>query len=151
MPLPTTFSNPRAPRRAVQVFLVSGPREAETSNMRGRTEETSRTGRRKLRRLGGVALAVLLFPLLTVSPSRASCQKMVLTFASASDRRVLEVGPGTMGSIVGEFWTHDCFDTGGGGGACYGPGNERPIMNLGSTSSTPRSTAAQGEAARTCS
>jgi hypothetical protein len=55
---------------------------------------------------------------------------MMLTFANVPDRRVLEVGPGTVISIVGEFWTNDCFDSGGGGGACYGPGNERPMKNI---------------------
>jgi hypothetical protein len=98
--------------------------------MGGWAEETNRTGHRKPRRSAGVALAILLFPLLTVSPSRATCLTMMLTFANVPDRTILEVRPRVMVSIVGEFWTNDCFDTGGGGGACYGPGNERPMKNI---------------------
>jgi len=98
--------------------------------MRGWAEETIRTGRRKLRRPAGVALAILLFLLLTVSPSRATCLTMMLTFSNVPDQTTLEVRPHVAVSIVGEFWTNDCFDTGGGGGACYGPGNERPMKNI---------------------
>ena len=54
----------------------------------------------------------------------------MLTFANVPDQRVLKVGTGTRVSIIGEYWTNDCFDTGGGGGACYGPGNERPMKNI---------------------
>jgi hypothetical protein len=98
--------------------------------MRGRAEETNPAGRRKLRRPAGVALAILVFLLLTVSPSRATCQRLMLTFSNVPDRTTLEVRPHVVVSIVGEFWTNDCFDTGGGGGACYGPGNERPMKNI---------------------
>ena len=99
--------------------------------MQGWSEETNRTGRRKLRRPAGVALAILLFLLLTVSSSRAtSCTTMMLTFSNVPDQTTLEVRPHVAVSIVGEFWTNDCFDTGGGGGACYGPDNERPMKNI---------------------
>ena len=98
--------------------------------MRGWAEETIRTGRRKLRRPAGVALAILLFLLLTVSPSRALCQLRLLTFSNVPDQTTLEVRPYVAVSIVGEFWTNECFDTLGGGGACSGPGNERPIENI---------------------
>jgi hypothetical protein len=98
--------------------------------MQGRTEETNRTGRRKPRRSAGVWLALLLFPLLTISPSRATtCQLFVLTFANVPDQRILEVQPRVAVSIVGEYWTNDCFGPGG-GGACYGPGKERPMKNI---------------------
>jgi hypothetical protein len=98
--------------------------------MRGWAEETIRTGRRKLRRPAGVALAILLFLMLTVSPARGSCTNLMLTFANVPDQSTLEVRPHVAVSIVGEFWTNDCFDTGDGGGACYGPGNERPIEDI---------------------
>jgi hypothetical protein len=55
---------------------------------------------------------------------------MRLTFSNVPDQRTLEVRPHVAVSIVGEFWTNDCFDTGGGGGACYGSGNERPMKNI---------------------
>jgi hypothetical protein len=54
---------------------------------------------------------------------------LLLTFANVPDQRTLHVRPNVAVSIVGEFWTNDCFDTGG-GGACYGPGNERPMKNI---------------------
>ena len=98
--------------------------------MRGWAEETNRAGRRKLQRPAGVALAILLFLLLTVSPSRAMCERLMLTFSNVPDQTTLEVQPRVAVSIVGEFWTNDCFDTGEGGGACYGPGNERPMKNI---------------------
>lgn len=98
--------------------------------MQGRVEVTNRARRRKLRRSVCVALAILCSLLLTLSPSRASCRRLLLTFSNVPDRTVLEVQPRVMISIVGEGWTNDCFDTGGGGGACYGPGNERPMKNI---------------------
>jgi hypothetical protein len=98
--------------------------------MRGWAEKRNRAGRRKLRRSASVALAILLFPLLTLSPSLATCRTMMLTFSNVPDRTILEVQPRVMVSIVGEYWTNDCFDTGGGGGACYGPGDERPMKNI---------------------
>jgi hypothetical protein len=98
--------------------------------MRGRAEEANRSGRRKLRRSAGGALAILLFLLLTVSPARGSCTNLMLTFANVPDQRTLHVRPNGVVSIVGEYWTNDCFDTGDGGGACYGPGNERPIKDI---------------------
>lgn len=98
--------------------------------MRGWARETNRTARHKLRRSAGVALATLLFLLLTVSPSRGTCTNLMLTFANVPDQRTLHVRPNGVVSIVGEYWTNDCFDTGGGGGACYGPGNERPIEDI---------------------
>jgi hypothetical protein len=55
---------------------------------------------------------------------------LLLSFANVPDQRTLHVRPNGVVSIVGEYWTNDCFDTGGGGGACYGPGNERPIKNI---------------------
>lgn len=97
--------------------------------MRG-SEETNRTGRRRIRRSAAVALATLLFLSLTVSPSRGSCSNLMLSFANVPDQRSLHVRPNGVVSIVGEYWTNDCFDTGGGGGACYGPGNERPIEDI---------------------
>jgi hypothetical protein len=98
--------------------------------MPGWAEEANRTGRRKLRRSVGVTLAILLFLLLTVSPSRATtCQLMMLTFSNVPDQTTLEVQPRVVVSIVGEFWTNDCFGMEG-GGACYGPGNEHPIKNI---------------------
>ena len=54
----------------------------------------------------------------------------MLTFSNVPDQTTLSVQPRVVVSIVGEFWTNDCFDTGEGGGACYGPGNERPIKNI---------------------
>jgi hypothetical protein len=98
--------------------------------MRGWAEETNRTNRRKVRRSAGVWLAILLFPLLTVSSSRATCQLFVLTFSNVPDQTIPKVQPRVVVSIVGEYWTNDCFDTGDGGGACYGPGNERPMKNI---------------------
>lgn len=97
--------------------------------MRGRAEETTRTRRRKLRRSDSVGVAILLFLMLTVSPSYATCTTMRLTFSNVPDQTTLDVRPHVAVSIVGEFWTNDCFDTGG-GGACYGPGNERPMKNI---------------------
>ncbi|MGH2538934.1 MAG: hypothetical protein ACRDG8_06720 [Actinomycetota bacterium] len=98
--------------------------------MRGWAEETNGTKRRKLRRSAGVWLALLLFPLLTISPSRATtCQLFMLTFSNVPDQRILEVQPRVVVSIVGEYWTNDCVGPGG-GGACYGPGNERPMKNI---------------------
>jgi hypothetical protein len=75
-------------------------------------------------------LASLLFLSLTISPSRGTCSNLMLTFANVPARRALHVRPNGVVSIVGEYWTNDCFDTGGGGGACYGPGNERPIEDI---------------------
>jgi hypothetical protein len=98
--------------------------------MRGWAEETNRTARHKLRRSAGVALAILLFLSLMVSPSRATCSNLMLTFANVPDQRALHVRPNGVVSIVGEYWTNDCFDTGNVGGACYGPGNERPIEDI---------------------
>lgn len=80
--------------------------------MRGWARETNRTALHKLRRSAGVALATLLFLLLTVSPSRGTCPNLMLTFANVPDQRTLHVRPNGVVSIVGEYWTDDCFDTG---------------------------------------
>lgn len=94
-------------------------------------EETDRTGdRHKVRRSAGVALAILMFLLLTVSPSRGTvCSGPSLAFANMPDELFLQVSPGDAVTIVGQFWTHDCFGPGG-GGPCHGPGNERPMRNI---------------------
>ena len=97
--------------------------------MRDRSEETNRAAGHKLRRSAGGALAILVFLSLTVSPARSSCERLVLTFANVPGQRTVHVRPHAAVSIVGEYWTNDCFDTGG-GGACSGPGNERPIKNI---------------------
>jgi hypothetical protein len=83
-----------------------------------------------LRRSAGVPLASLLFLLLTVSPSRGTCERMFLTFANVPDQTILVVQPHVVVSIVGDFWTHDCFDSRGGGACERGPGDERPMTNI---------------------
>ncbi len=98
--------------------------------MRCRAGETNRTARRKLRRSAGIALAILVFLSLTVSPARSSCRALELTFANVPARRTVHVRPNAAVSIVGEYWTNDCFDDGSEGGACHGPGNERPIEDI---------------------
>jgi hypothetical protein len=95
-------------------------------------EETNQIRRRTLRRSAGVALAILMLLLLTVSPSRGACVGPTLAFANMRDERSLYVSPGDRVTIVGRFWTRDCFDTDGPGspGSCSGFGDERPMTDI---------------------
>ena len=109
---------------------ASTTREADTSDMRGGAEETNRTGRRKLRRSASVALAILLFPLLTVSPSRATCQTLRCSpsptcriarswksNAESWSRSLASTGPTTASTREEEA-------------LAMAPGNERPMKNI---------------------
>jgi hypothetical protein len=103
------------------------PRLVDTSDV-SFEEGTNQTRRRTTRRSAGVALASLVFILLTVSPSRGACDGPTLAFANMSDEQFLHVSAGDRVTIVGQFWTRDCFDTGGpdGSRSCMGSGDERP-------------------------
>jgi hypothetical protein len=82
-----------------------------------------------LRRSATVALAVLIFLLLAVSPSRGFCASYVLDFANVPAETTVEVGPGAVISIVGELWRTDCAADPSGGAGCYGS-VERPLKNI---------------------
>jgi hypothetical protein len=43
---------------------------------------------------------------------------------------VITVHPGDTVSLVGEFWTSDCFDTSPTGACERGPGDERPLRGI---------------------
>ncbi len=102
--------------------MTSSPKPMENAN---------RAGRRTLRRSTGIALGILLFMSLGVSPSRGFCQGYFLHFANVPDETSVEVGPGAMISIFGELWYTDCAGdpTDPSGGGCY-RSVERPLNDI---------------------
>jgi hypothetical protein len=98
----------------------------DTSNVS--FEETNQIRRRTLRRSAGIALAILMFALLTVSPSRGACVGPTLAFANMPDDQFLPVSPGDRVTIIGRGWTLDCFDTDG-PGSCMGR-DQRPMTDI---------------------
>ena len=77
--------------------------------------------------LGGVTV---LFLSLSIAPTTASCAGPSIAFDGAPNRSTMRVAPGDEVSLVGEFWTLDCFDTGSSGSCERGPGDERPMRGI---------------------
>ena len=82
------------------------------------------------RRLGGVGLGIGLLLAFAVRPAGGSCAGPSIAFEGKRDRDVITVHPGDTVSLVGEFWTSDCFDTGPTGACERGPGDERPMRGI---------------------
>ena len=82
------------------------------------------------RRFAGIVLATLLLLSLSVDPSMGSCVPPSIAFSRMPERAVIKVAPGDSVSLVGEYWTSDCFDTGPIGPCARGPGDERPMRGI---------------------
>jgi len=84
----------------------------------------------KIRRFAVLAGTTLMFLSLAVAPSRSSCAPPTVAFKDGSRQAVREVSPGDSVTLIGEFWTSDCFDTGPIGACERGPGDERPMEGI---------------------
>jgi hypothetical protein len=82
------------------------------------------------RRFVGVGLGIGLLLALAVSPASGECAGPSVAFGGKSEHNVITVHPGDTVSLVGEFWTSDCFDTGPTGACERGPGDERPLTGI---------------------
>jgi hypothetical protein len=82
------------------------------------------------RRFVGLGLGIGLFLAFAVRPASGSCAGPSVAFEGKAERNVITVHPGDTVSLVGEFWTSDCFDTGPTGACERGPGDERPLRGI---------------------
>lgn len=81
-----------------------------------------------VRRVVAIGVGAAAFVAITIRPSAGSCAAPTIAF-EGGDMGAVTVSPGDTVSLVGEFWTFDCFDTNT--GACErGPGDERPMRGI---------------------
>ena len=85
---------------------------------------------RALRRVLVIAFTTLAFSSFAITPSTGSCAGPTIAFDGAPDRTTMRVSPGDEVTLIGEFWTGDCFDTGPVGGCARGPGDELPMTGI---------------------
>jgi hypothetical protein len=85
---------------------------------------------RNLRRVLVIAAAALAFSSFAISPSFSACVGPSIAFEGASNRTTMRVAPGDEVTLIGEFWTGDCFDTGPNGACERGPGDELPMTGI---------------------
>jgi hypothetical protein len=82
------------------------------------------------RRFVGLGLGIGLLLAFAVRPASGSCAGPSVAFEGKAERNVITVHPGDTVSLVGEFWTSDCFDAGPTGACERGPGDERPLSGI---------------------
>jgi hypothetical protein len=82
------------------------------------------------RRFVGLGLGIGLLLAFAIRPASGSCAGPSVAFEGRECRNVIRVSPGDTVSLVGEFWTDDCFDTGPTGACDRGPGDERPLRGI---------------------
>ena len=82
------------------------------------------------RRFAGVGLGIGLLLAFAIRPASGACAGPSVAFEGKGERNVITVHPGDTVSLVGEFWTLDCFDTGPTGACDRGPGDERPLRGI---------------------
>jgi hypothetical protein len=125
MPSPLPWVHFRGQRKN----LIGGTERTARSGDNQRLAGSSRNGAMRTtpakRRFVGLGLGIGLFLAFAVRPASGSCAGPSVAFEGKAERNVITVHPGDTVSLVGEFWTSDCFDTGPTGACERGPGDER--------------------------
>jgi hypothetical protein len=63
------------------------------------------------RRFAGLGLGIGLLIVFAIRPASGSFAGPSVAFEGKAERNVITVYPGDTVSLVGQFWTSDCFDT----------------------------------------
>jgi hypothetical protein len=85
---------------------------------------------RWVQRVLALAFGTLAFSSLSIASSNGACAPPTIAFEGMPDRDTMAVAPGDRVSLVGEYWTPDCFDTGPTGTCERGPGDEQPMRGV---------------------